>query len=128
MDTRREDRAACEPERGTDCVAHRVGVACRQAEKIAHEQAHRAVLAAQYQRAHLEVVVYFGGGLVVPVGQSDPLASALEEVLMAIGDWRAAAAEAGVRVRSWFGEETVCRRLERVYEEVTSGAAAEQVA
>jgi len=75
-----------------------------------------------------ELIRSVGGGLVVPVGQSDPLASALEEVLMAIGDWRAAAAEAGVRVRSWFGEETVCRRLERVYEEVTSGAAAEQVA
>ena len=75
-----------------------------------------------------ELIRSVGGGLVVPVGQSDPLASALEEVLMAIGDWRAAAAEAGVRVRSWFGEETVCRRLERVYEEVTSGTAAEQVA
>ena len=65
MDARREDGAACEPERGADRVAHRVGVARRQAEQVAHEQAHRAVFAAQYQRAHFEVVVHLGGRLVV---------------------------------------------------------------
>ena len=75
-----------------------------------------------------ELIRSVGGGVVVPVGRVEPLASAVDGVLRSVGQWRLIAAEAGVRVRAAFGEESVCRRLERVYEEAISGHAAERVA
>jgi glycosyltransferase involved in cell wall biosynthesis len=65
-----------------------------------------------------ELVRSVGGGLVVPVGRSDALATAIDDVLTRTSEWRSAAADAGVRIRSTYGEEVVCSRLEEVYAEV----------
>jgi glycosyltransferase involved in cell wall biosynthesis len=68
-----------------------------------------------------ELIRSVGGGLVVPVGRSDALAAAIDNVLVRSSEWRLAAADAGGRVRSTYGEEVVCSRLEEVYAEVAPG-------
>lgn len=67
-----------------------------------------------------ELIRSIGGGLVVPIGQHDALAAAIGRVLGRASEWRAAAVEAGARIRLVCGEEVVCGRLEEVYAEVTS--------
>jgi glycosyltransferase involved in cell wall biosynthesis len=65
-----------------------------------------------------EVIRGTGGGLVVPVGDHDALAHAIECVLASPLEWRRAAADAADRVRAAYGGEAVCAQLERLYREV----------
>jgi glycosyltransferase involved in cell wall biosynthesis len=67
-----------------------------------------------------ELIRSVGGGLIVPVGRPDCLAAAIDRILSRPSEWRSAAAGASIRVRSGYGEEVVCKRLEEVYAEVTS--------
>jgi glycosyltransferase involved in cell wall biosynthesis len=62
-----------------------------------------------------EIVRAVGGGPVVPVGDVDALASAINDVLNRGPEWRAAATAAAHRVRATFGEKVVCAQLEELY-------------
>ncbi len=64
-----------------------------------------------------EISATMGGGLVVH-GDADALRSAIDHVLDAPAHWRAAAAEAGTRVRSTYATDVVCAQLEQVYRQV----------
>ena len=64
-----------------------------------------------------EIIAAMGGGLVVH-GDADALRSAIDHILHAPAHWRAAAAEAGKRVRSTYATDVVCAQLERLYREV----------
>src|SRR5262249_56464877 len=63
-----------------------------------------------------ELIRSVGGGVVVPVGRVEPLASAVDGMLRSVGQWRLIVAEAGLRVRAAFVAELVWPRLERVYQ------------
>jgi glycosyltransferase involved in cell wall biosynthesis len=67
-----------------------------------------------------EVVHHTGGGLVVPVGDADALAQAMNQVLHHQPHWRAAAAQAASIIRTCFGSERVCTQLEDVYVELVA--------
>lgn len=69
-----------------------------------------------------EVVSATGGGQVVPVGDADALARAIDAVLNDPSGWRAAVLDAAVRVRAMYGGDVVCTALERLYDEVTASA------
>ena len=65
-----------------------------------------------------EIIAGTGGGLVVPVGSDEALARAIDSILNKPTDWRAAASQAALRVRTLYGEDAVCAELERVYRSV----------
>ena len=66
-----------------------------------------------------EVVAAMGGGLVV-AGDAAALQSAIDHVLAAPAHWRAAAAEAAVRIRATCATDVVCAQLEEVYRGMVS--------
>ena len=67
-----------------------------------------------------EVIRGAGGGQLVPLGDSDALAHAIECVLTAPSAWREAAVEAAGRVRAEYGDGVVCAQLEQMYAEMIS--------
>ena len=69
-----------------------------------------------------EVVGSIGGGHIVPHGDADALAGAIESILAAPPLWRARAHRAGERVRSRFSTDVVAARLEDVYLEVLAAS------
>jgi glycosyltransferase involved in cell wall biosynthesis len=69
-----------------------------------------------------EIVGRLGGGRVVPVGDRDALARAIDDVLDDQVRWRQAAAAAAARVRAEFGEEVVCAELESLYADMVGRA------
>src|SRR5205809_637614 len=68
-----------------------------------------------------EIVRAAGGGQVVPLGDADALARAIESVLKDPTAWRAAAAAAAVRVRAAYGDSVVCSQIEALYGELVAG-------
>lgn len=68
-----------------------------------------------------EVIGRVGGGHIVPVGEPEILAGAIDSVLADSTLWRMRAAAAGQRARAMFGADTVCAQLETVYHELASG-------
>ena len=69
-----------------------------------------------------EVMRAMGGGPVVPLGDVDALARAIDGVLAAPSEWRAAAADAGRRVRAAYGGDVVCAQLEHLYGDMIASA------
>jgi glycosyltransferase involved in cell wall biosynthesis len=69
-----------------------------------------------------EVMRAIGGGPVVPLGDVDALARAIDGVLAAPSEWRAAAAGAGSRVRTAYGGDVVCAQLEHLYGDMIASA------
>jgi glycosyltransferase involved in cell wall biosynthesis len=67
-----------------------------------------------------ELVTDVGGGLTVPYGDPELLATAIDCVLESPQIWRERAAEAGDRVRARFGAVSICERLEHLYRAVLS--------
>jgi glycosyltransferase involved in cell wall biosynthesis len=67
-----------------------------------------------------EVIGATGGGLVVPHGNSQALADAIESILTNERLWRRRAAEAANVARQVFGADVVCRQLEALYAEVVA--------
>jgi glycosyltransferase involved in cell wall biosynthesis len=65
-----------------------------------------------------EVVHATGGGEVVPAGDVDALAAAIDGVLEAPAYWKAAADAAASRVRASYGVDAVCSQLEHQYNEM----------
>jgi glycosyltransferase involved in cell wall biosynthesis len=65
-----------------------------------------------------EVVRAVGGGQVVPLADVDALTCAIADVLARPTCWRAAATEAGGRVRAAYGTDVVCAQLDDVYREL----------
>jgi glycosyltransferase involved in cell wall biosynthesis len=65
-----------------------------------------------------EVVHATGGGSVVPAGDVDALAAAIDDVLNAPARWRVAASTAASRVRAAYGGDAVCSQLEHLYSEI----------
>jgi glycosyltransferase involved in cell wall biosynthesis len=61
-----------------------------------------------------------GGGEVVPAGDVDALATAIDAVLNAPVRWKAAATFAASRVRAHYGGDTVCSQLEHLYNEIVT--------
>ena len=61
-----------------------------------------------------EVVAAMGGGLVVP-GEAAAVQSAIDHILASPSHWRAAAAEAAIRIRATCAADVVCAQLEEVY-------------
>ena len=68
-----------------------------------------------------EVIAAMGGGLVVNA-DADGLRSAIDHILDNPAHWRAAAAEAGRRVRAHYAADIVCAQLEHVYSDVLKAA------
>ena len=62
-----------------------------------------------------EIVRSTGGGQIVPLGSVGALADAIQRVLAAPDEWRAAAGNAALSVRTAYGEAAVCARLEALY-------------
>ena len=62
-----------------------------------------------------EIVNRVGGGQVVPVGDIDRLARAIDDVLSDPASWRERAAKAATEVRAAFGSDVVGEQLEQVY-------------
>lgn len=69
-----------------------------------------------------EVVGATGGGQIVPLGDADALAKAIDSMVDNPAHWRAAAAGAAVRVRSMYGADVVCAQVEQLYTEVVANA------
>jgi glycosyltransferase involved in cell wall biosynthesis len=67
-----------------------------------------------------EVIGATGGGLVVPHGNRQALADAIESILTNERLWRRRAAMAGDVARQAFGADGVCRQLEALYAEVVA--------
>ena len=65
-----------------------------------------------------EVVQGTGGGQVVPLGDADALARAIEVVLASPTDWRTAASIAAGRVRLAYAGDVVSAQLEQMYAEM----------
>jgi glycosyltransferase involved in cell wall biosynthesis len=65
-----------------------------------------------------EVVQGTGGGQVVPLGDADALARAIEVVLTSPTDWRTAASIAAGRVRLAYAGDVVSAQLEQMYAEM----------
>jgi glycosyltransferase involved in cell wall biosynthesis len=68
-----------------------------------------------------EVVRATGGGEVVPAGDVEALAAAIDGVLNEPARWKAAAASAASRVRTKYGAGAVCSRLEHLYNDIVTG-------
>jgi glycosyltransferase involved in cell wall biosynthesis len=69
-----------------------------------------------------EVVRAIGGGQVVPLGDAEALARAIDRVLEAPPAWRAAAIDAAARVRAAYGDDVVCSQIEQLYGELVACA------
>jgi glycosyltransferase involved in cell wall biosynthesis len=69
-----------------------------------------------------EVVRATGGGQVVPLGDADALARAIDGVLDDQPGWRLAAAAAQTRVRAAYGDDVVCSQVEQQYREMVAKA------
>jgi glycosyltransferase involved in cell wall biosynthesis len=69
-----------------------------------------------------EVIGATGGGLVVPHGNRQALADAIESILANEGLWRHRAAAASDVAREVFGADVVCRQLEALYADVVAEA------
>ena len=69
-----------------------------------------------------EVVRSIGGGQVVPLGDAETLARAIDRVLEAPPAWRAAAIDAAARVRAAYGDDVVCSQIEQLYGELVACA------
>jgi glycosyltransferase involved in cell wall biosynthesis len=69
-----------------------------------------------------EIVQSVGGGLIVPVGDADALATAIADAIESPSHWRGRVAEAAVRVRSRYSSRVVCAALDAVYQEVVDAA------
>lgn len=69
-----------------------------------------------------EIVSAIGGGHVVPLGNVDALARAIDDVLADPSRWRAAATDAAARVRARYGADVVCGEIEQLYGEVLEPA------
>ena len=65
-----------------------------------------------------EVIRSTGGGVTVPYGNERALASAIDGVLADAAAWRQQATEAAAHVRALYGSDTVCTRLQAIYEEI----------
>jgi glycosyltransferase involved in cell wall biosynthesis len=65
-----------------------------------------------------EIVRDAGGGLIVPYGNPQALAAAMDDMLASPALWRARAIAAAPRIRARFGANVVCERVEAVYVEV----------
>src|SRR5712691_1217150 len=63
-----------------------------------------------------EVVRATGGGQVVPLGNAEALARAIDAVLDDPTSWRAAATLAQARIRATYGADVVCAQLEQLYQ------------
>ena len=63
-----------------------------------------------------------GGGPVVPLGDVDALARAIDDVLAVPSEWRAAVADAARRVRAAYGGDVVCAQLEQLYGDMIASA------
>jgi glycosyltransferase involved in cell wall biosynthesis len=68
-----------------------------------------------------EVVRATGGGEIVPVGDVEALAAAIDGVLSEPARWKAAAASAAGLVRTNYGAGAVCSRLENLYNHIVTG-------
>jgi glycosyltransferase involved in cell wall biosynthesis len=69
-----------------------------------------------------EVIGATGGGQVVPPGDVDALARAIDAMLDDRAAWRAAAAGAAGRVRALYGDAAVCASIEQLYGEMIANA------
>lgn len=69
-----------------------------------------------------EVVGRVGGGHIVPCGDAETLAGAIESILQAPDLWRRRARSAAGRIRDQFSSTVVCEGLERLYHDVLAGA------
>jgi glycosyltransferase involved in cell wall biosynthesis len=69
-----------------------------------------------------EIVRAVGGGEVVPLGDVDALARAIDSVLDDPRRWRAAAAAAAPRIRASYGDDVVCAQTEALYAEMVKSA------
>lgn len=67
-----------------------------------------------------EVVRQTGGGEVIPPGDTKALTAALKRALESHTKGRALATDAARRVRALYGDDTVCARLENLYDEMVS--------
>ncbi len=67
-----------------------------------------------------EVIAAVGGGLVVR-GEREALREAIDRILAAGAQWRAAAAEAAKRVRATYASDIVSAQMELVYRQVVDG-------
>ena len=67
-----------------------------------------------------EVVRATGGGQVVPLGDADALARAIDARAGGPAAWRAAAADAAARVRAAYGDDVVCAQIEGLYGEMVA--------
>ena len=65
-----------------------------------------------------EIVRDAGGGILVPYGDAQALAAAVDDMLASPALWRARARAAAPRIRSRFAADVVCERLEAVYADV----------
>jgi glycosyltransferase involved in cell wall biosynthesis len=69
-----------------------------------------------------EVIGASGGGQVVRLGDVEALSQAIEDTLDEPARWRAAAADAAVRVHSRYGPDTVCSQIDEMYGEIVRAA------
>ncbi len=69
-----------------------------------------------------EIVRAVGGGEVVPLGDVDALARAIDGVLDDPCRWRAAATAAAPRIRASYGDDVVCAQTEALYAEMVKSA------
>jgi glycosyltransferase involved in cell wall biosynthesis len=67
-----------------------------------------------------EIIGDIGGGLLVPPGDAQALAAAIEAMLADLPRWRAAAAQAGAEASRRFHPDLVASRLEEVYREAAA--------
>ncbi|MBI4486796.1 MAG: glycosyltransferase, partial [Acidobacteria bacterium] len=69
-----------------------------------------------------EIVRAAGGGQIVPLGDVEALARAIDGVLDEPTRWRKAAADAAVHVGATYGADVVCEQLDRLYGEMVANA------
>ena len=69
-----------------------------------------------------EIVRGTGGGAVIRTGDVEALRLAIGRILDDPPRWRAAAADAGRRVRAAYGADVVCEQLDRLYVEMVASA------
>jgi glycosyltransferase involved in cell wall biosynthesis len=62
-----------------------------------------------------EVIEHTGGGQIVPFGDADALAQAIERSVAATPAWRDAAGRAAAAVRSTYSGDVVCAQIEQMY-------------
>jgi glycosyltransferase involved in cell wall biosynthesis len=68
-----------------------------------------------------EIVRASSGGQVVPLGDAEALARAIDAVLQEPSAWRAVVAGAQAQIRSTYGASVVCAQLERLYGGMVAG-------